>query len=105
MCVRVTVGLVIVLVLSLAVVLRLENRLVGTAVDKDIHLGSGDSVPLDAAAGERGIEAEGFSHRLQLVKRDSGVDGRAEEHVAANSGETIEIGNAHCRSEGLWPEL
>ena len=48
---------------------------------------------------ELGVESEGAGDGLELLQGDTGVYGCAEEHVAADSGETIEVGNAHCESE------
>ena len=79
--------------------------LVGTAVDEDIDFGGGDSGALDAMGRQLGLEAEGAGDGFELLQRDACVYGCAEKHVATDSGETIQVGNAHYESDGRWPEL
>ena len=65
------------------------------AINPDVHLGSGDP----AAGNARNFELCAYSERrncvLQQLRRHSGVDKRAEEHIAADTGETLEISDAH----------
>jgi hypothetical protein len=77
--------------------------LVGAAPDEDIDLGGGQSAALDAMRLQLGLEAEGLGDAFELGRRDACVHGCAEKHVATDSGETIQVGNAHCESEGRWP--
>jgi hypothetical protein len=96
MRVGVSVGVLVVMLLRR----RFEvDGLVGASVDEDIDLGGCDSAALDAMKSELGVESEGAGDGLELLQGDTGVYGGAEEHVATDSGETIEVGNAHCESE------
>ena len=79
--------------------------LVGAAVDEDIDFGRSKAAALGATGGQLGVEAERASDGLQLLQGDTGVYGCAEKHVATDSGETIQVGNPHCESDGRWPEL
>jgi hypothetical protein len=69
--------------------LGLVERVVGASVNEDVDLGGGDSAALNLARDEGGVESEGGGDGLQLFERHSGLDGRAEKHVAADSGKTI----------------
>jgi hypothetical protein len=83
---------------------REVKRLVWPAVDEDIDFGGSDSSALDARGGQLGVETECSSNGLQLLQRDASIHGCAEKHVATDSGETIQVGNSHCDSDGRWPE-
>jgi hypothetical protein len=76
-------------VLVLVVMLGLVEWVVGPSVDEDVDLGGGDSAALDVVRDEGGVEAESGGDGLQLFERHSGIDSRAEKHVAADSGKTI----------------
>ncbi len=84
--VRVLMG---VLVGMLVVVFGLVERVIGASVDEDVNLGGGDSASLNLAGDQGGVERESGSDGLQLFERHSGIDGRAEKHVAADPGKTI----------------
>ena len=46
-----------------------------------------------------GADVQAGDGLLEQLERNSGVEQSAEEHVAADAGETIEIGNAHGSAE------
>ncbi len=100
------VGFSVVVRVRLFRVLGFEvERLVGAAVDEDIDLRGGEATTLDAMGFQLSVEAEGVSNGFELLQRDAGVYGCAEEHVATDSGETIQVGNTHYESDGRWPEV
>src|SRR2546425_4155898 len=53
------------------------------------HAGAQDAVGVDV----RVAECEAAERALQLVERKTGVDERAERHVAGDAGETVEVEN------------
>lgn len=75
------------------------------AVDEDIDFGGGDSGAIHARRYQLGMEPEGGGDGLQFLQRNTGVYGGGEKHVSTDSGETIQVGYAHCESEGRWPEV
>jgi hypothetical protein len=103
--VRVLVGVLVMRRLTAGAWVAKVKRLVEVSVDDDFDFGGGDSAALHAMSGERGVKAESGGDGLQFLKGDACIDGCAEKHVATDSGETIEVGNAHCDSDGRWPEL
>jgi hypothetical protein len=81
------------------------GRLVGAAMDQDIDLGRGDSTAFDAMGYQLGMYVETTGNGLQFLQRDACIYGCAEKHVAADSRETIEVGNTHRESDGRLPEV
>src|SRR3954454_2103014 len=65
------------------------------AINPDVHLGSRDPAAGDARNFELCAYSECRNRVLQQRRRHSGVDKRAEEHIAANTGEALEISDAH----------
>jgi hypothetical protein len=81
------------------------ERLVSVAVDEDIDFGRGDPAAFDTVGCELGVEAEAASDGLQCIERDACIYGCAEEHVAADSGEAVKVGNTHWDPDGRLPEI
>ena len=74
------------------------QRLVGAAVDDDLDLGGGQSGTGDRFNGEIGSECERARGLLEFFEWHARSNGGAEKHVAAESGEAVEVGNAHDES-------
>jgi hypothetical protein len=64
--------------------------------DADVDLGAGEAAAQDFAGLEARPDVEGIGGSGKLVKRDARVDHGAEEHVAADAGEAVEISNSHA---------
>ena len=64
-------------------------------VDDDVNLRSRDSAASHLAHFEARTHVQGRSGLLEQGERNAGVHQRAEQHVAADAGEAIEIGNSH----------
>lgn len=69
------------------------------SVDEDIDFRRGDAAAIDTRDLEFRAELESANGFAQQVGRHSGVDERAEKHVAADSAETVEVRDAH-RDDG-----
>src|SRR3954447_4477333 len=65
------------------------------AINPDVHLGSEDPAAGYARNFELCAYSECRNRVLQQRRRHSGVDKRAEEHIAADTGEALEISDAH----------
>lgn len=81
------------------------ERLVSAAVDEDINLGCGDSTAFNTMGYQFGIHAETAGNGLQCLQRNACIYGRAKKHVAADSRETVEVGNTHWDPDGRLPEI
>src|ERR1700675_3960052 len=84
----VVVAMVMLVVMALA-------RPVLLAADQHVHLGGADARALDARNLQPRSDLE-LGHGLpQDLGGDAGVDLSAEEHVAADSGKAVQVGDAH----------
>jgi hypothetical protein len=63
--------------------------------EHDVDFGAGDAAAVDFFDLESGAEVEGCGGVVEDLGVDSGVDEGAEEHVAADAGEAVEIGDTH----------
>jgi hypothetical protein len=72
-------------------------RHVLNAVHDDVDLGGGDSGALDTGDLDFGSEVQFADGVTEEFRGDSGVDEGAEEHIAADAGETIEVSDPHRR--------
>jgi hypothetical protein len=61
----------------------------------DIKLSGCDSAAFGALQTEACPGAEGFESRLQMNEIDTGVKKSADNHVAANSGERVDVADFH----------
>jgi hypothetical protein len=112
-CVLVSVRLVLMSVSPMLVLMLVfvrmwcveVERLVSVTMDEDIDLGCSDSTAFDTMGYQLGIHAETAGNGLQFLQRDAGIYGCAEKHVAADSRETVEVGNTHWESGGRLPEF
>jgi hypothetical protein len=71
------------------------TRQVFLAVHHDIEFGGGDARPIHARKLQRCSDVQVGNGLLEKLEGNSGVEQGAQKHVAANTGEAIEIGNAH----------
>jgi len=78
-------------------VLLLENfsRKIFFAVRVDVHLGGGNAAPHCALDLQPGADVECGDCVFEKLGRHSSVYQRAEKHVAADAGKTVEVGYAH----------
>jgi hypothetical protein len=60
-----------------------------------VYLDAGEAAAYDFAGFEARSHVERFGDGGQLVERDARVNQGAEEHVTADTGEAIKIGNTH----------
>ena len=60
-----------------------------------VHLGAGDAAAIDSFDFECGVEMEGSGCFVEDRWIDSGVYEGSEEHVAADAGEAVEVGDTH----------
>ncbi len=70
-------------------------RHVFLAVDHHVEFGCRDAAAANARMLQIGSDVEPGDGLLEELERNSGIEQRAQKHVAADSGETFEIGNAH----------
>ncbi len=77
---------------------RVIGGLVGTAMDEHIDLKRREPGALHSMAAEVGTEVERTRCLLQFLQGHARTDGGAEKHVSAESGEAVEVGNAHGKS-------
>ena len=89
--VGIVAGLVLVLLFGLASV----NLLGEMAVFEDVDLGCGDAAAIDLFDLQRCADVECGGGLLEDFEWDAGVDERAEEHVACDSGEAVDKCDAH----------
>ena len=61
----------------------------------DVDLGRGDAAAVDGMDAEGGSEAEGGGGLVEDGGIDPGVDESAQEHVSADAGKAVEIGDSH----------
>ncbi len=74
---------------------ELLARKILLAVHDDVELAGGDTRSAHRRKFQRSADVQVGDCPLQQLERNSGVEQRTQEHVAADAGETIEIGNAH----------
>ena len=80
----VTVIVIVIVVVVMIVVVR--------RMDIDVELGCRDAAPIDPLDAERETRDAKFPElRLQQFKIQSKVEHRADEHIAADAGETVEV--------------
>jgi hypothetical protein len=94
LCVRVAVGLRV----GLAVGVRKGGCFGQLVAFEDVDFGAGDSAAVYFLDLERGAEVEGGGGFVEDGGVDAGVEEGSEEHVAADAGEAIEVGDAHGAS-------
>src|SRR6516225_5985109 len=105
MAVVVVVRMIVSVVMVVMAVMVLVAVFVGVGViaglgHDDVNLCPGDAAAHDLAGFEAGSDVERGCRALKNVEGETGVDHGAEEHVAADTGEAIEIGNPHrCDSK------
>jgi hypothetical protein len=63
--------------------------------DDHVDLGSGETAAHDLAFGEMRADVEGAGSFIEELEGHTGVNQCAEQHIAADAGETFEITNAH----------
>ena len=61
----------------------------------DVNFGGGDSAAVDLFDLEGGVEIQGGGGLVEDGGVEAGVDEGSEEHVAADAGEAVEVGDAH----------
>lgn len=69
----------------------LGSRVLG----EDVDFGAGDAAADYFAGFEAGADVEGSGGLFEKRNGDAGVDKRAEEHVATDAGEAVEIADTH----------
>src|SRR5271157_2647229 len=84
-----------VLAVGLAIRPELFARQVLFAVHQDVKFGGGDACPSHTRKLQRRADVQVRDGLLEQLERNAGVEQRAEKHIAADAGKTIEIGNAH----------
>ncbi len=84
-----------VLVLLVRVVLEGWGGFGGTAVFEHDDAGCGDSAAVDLFNLEGGVEIKGGGGFVQDVGTEAGIEESGEKHIAADSGEAVEVGNPH----------
>src|ERR1700752_3221086 len=67
----------------------IRSRRIPLSLDNHINFGSADSTPIPARNFQTGSDRQGSHRLLQNFRRNSSLNQHAEEHVAADSGETI----------------
>jgi hypothetical protein len=78
--------------------------------DYDVNFGAGDAAADYFARFEARADVEGGGGLFEKGNGDAGVDERAEEHVATDAGEAVEIADTHrllilnCGRDGLGPK-
>lgn len=89
--------IVVMAVIVLVGILMRECVGVGCAVRccENVDLGAGDAAALNLACFQTRADAKRRSGLLQDFERYTGIDQGAEEHVAADAGKAVQIGNAH----------
>src|SRR5271166_4485096 len=80
---------------------KLLPRHVLLAVHHNVELGSRDASPIHTGKLQGRSDVQVGDGLLEQLERNSGVEQRAQEHVAADAGETIEIGNTHRSCQEL----
>jgi hypothetical protein len=60
-----------------------------------IHLGRANAAPVHAGDLEPRVHPESLDRLAEELRRNSGVDQRAEKHVAADPGEAFKVGYTH----------
>ena len=65
--------------------------------DDDIDLGSGQPAAADLAHFEMRANVQRSSRFLEQGKRHACIDKRAEQHVAADAGEALQISDSHVK--------
>ena len=88
--------------------MRVRFLRLGCCAFVDVNFCGGDSAAVDLFDFEGGVEIQGGGGFVEDVGIDSGVDEGSEEHVAADAGEAVEVGDAHgvivSRAAGLVGE-
>lgn len=67
----------------------------GPAVLEDMDAGGGDSAAVDLLYLETGVEMERGGGVVEDFGVEAGVEESCEEHVAADAGEAVEVGDPH----------
>jgi hypothetical protein len=70
-------------------------RLVFLTMRKNIYLNCTDAVTLDARNLQPGIDIQRRDCLFEELLRHTGIDQRAQKHVAADAGKTIKVGYTH----------
>ena len=69
---------------------------------EDEDLGGGDAAAVDLFDLERSAEVERGDGVVEDLRGDSGVEQSAEEHVSADAGKAVEVGDAHEPIVSRW---
>lgn len=64
----------------------------------DVNLNGGNAVPIDGANFDLRIEPKRMNRVAKQFAVDAEVNQCAEEHVAADTGEAVEVSNAHGKT-------
>ena len=84
-------------------VFQRAGRLLFAHVDDGV--GGGDAGALHLRRVQRpAVEREAGERRAQVIQREAGVQHRAQQHVAADAGEAVQVGDAHgvYSAMALW---
>lgn len=87
---RMVVGVLVLMILDGMIVVVVVNF-----IGDDIDLGPGESPAHYLAALETGADVQGCRGVLQKRERNARIDQGAEEHVAGDAGEAVEVRNSH----------
>ncbi len=60
-----------------------------------MDLGAGDAAAVDLFDLEGGVEVQGGGCVVEYLRVEAGVDEGSEEHIATDTGEAVEVGDAH----------
>jgi hypothetical protein len=65
------------------------------AIHEDVEFSRSDSAAVNAGDFQACADVEGSDRILKKASGHTGVEQRAEEHIAADTGKTIEVGDPH----------
>lgn len=72
------------------------------AVFQHVHFGRSNPTAIDGFNAKRGVEIERGDYLVKNSLRNAGVEKRAEEHIAGDAGEAVEVSNAHASSLSVF---
>ena len=88
--------IVVMVIMFVAVIVRMAvHGFSKLAIDEHVYLDGADAAAVDGVNLKLSTDGEGRGGLPQQVRRDAGIEERAEQHVAADAGKAFEVSDSH----------
>ena len=95
MLMSVSMFVIVLMRMRMAMFSRIRDCFGANSIDQHFNPGGGDAAAIHTSGAQFGADIQSRNRALQKLKRNAGMDERAQQHVAADSGKALKVGYAH----------